>query len=65
MDFFRDKIKVDFILFDTQYNGHSCVFYIDHKHTADRDTAFDLRNANINIANINKNERTFRFLEKL
>lgn len=34
MDFFRDKIKVDFILFGTQYNGHSCVFYIDHKHTA-------------------------------
>lgn len=65
LDFFRDKIKVDFILFGTQYNGHSCVFYIDHKHTADRDTAFDLRNVNINIANINKNERTFRFLEKL
>ena len=43
LDFFRDKIKVDFILFGTQY-------------TADRDTAFDLRNGNINIANINKNE---------
>ena len=33
LDFFRDKIKVDFILFGTQYNGHSCIFYIDHRPT--------------------------------
>ena len=65
LDFFRDKTKVDFILYGTQYDGHRSVFYIDHKHTADRDKAFDLEDKNINISNINKNEHTFYFLEKL